>query len=73
MTYLLTYLLINLRTYVRAAYLKLQKTKLIISLCRLDADQCVRRNVQDLLHIKDPDYYEFEGNNTLWLSHSQKK
>ena len=32
---------------------------------RLDADQCVRRNIQNLLHIKDKDYYEFEGNTSL--------
>jgi hypothetical protein len=28
----------------------------------MDEDQCARRHLQMFLGIKDPDYYEFEGN-----------
>ena len=30
-------------------------------MCRLDDDQCARRNAQKYLKVVDPDYYEFEA------------
>lgn len=32
---------------------------------RQDEDQCARRHLQMYLGIKDPDYYEFEGNHFI--------
>ena len=29
--------------------------------CRMDIDQSARKNAQNFLHVKDPDYYEFES------------
>jgi len=29
--------------------------------CRLDNDQCARKNAQKFFDVVDPDYYEFEG------------
>ncbi len=37
----------------------LKRSSLI--LFRLDSDQCARRTARNYLHLKDLDYYEYEG------------
>lgn len=39
-----------------------EMTQLLKSIFRMDADQSARRNAQKYFGIRDPDYYEFEGN-----------
>ncbi|CAC5365574.1 CHS1 [Mytilus coruscus] len=38
-----------------------EMTQVLKSICRMDEDQCARRNLQLYFGIRDPDYYEFEG------------
>ncbi|XP_076087751.1 chitin synthase chs-2-like [Mytilus galloprovincialis] len=38
-----------------------EMTQVLKSICRMDEDQCARRNLQLYFGIRDPDYYEFEA------------
>ena len=58
----------NLNSWIFVMDLEISYSKPIALFlhCRLDIDQAARRNAQKYFNFKDPDFYNFEGNNCFF-------